>query len=45
MSISGMGIVNSYERLRLAFGDGATFEVANRPDGGARIAMGAGLHG
>jgi two-component system sensor histidine kinase YesM len=45
MSISGMGIVNSYERLRLAFGDGAWFEVTNRPDGGARIAMGARLHG
>jgi sensor histidine kinase YesM len=45
MSISGMGIVNSYERLRLAFGDGASFEVTNRPDGGARIAIGARLHG
>ena len=45
MSISGMGIVNSYERLRLAFGDEAAFEITNRPDGGARIAMGAGLHG
>jgi sensor histidine kinase YesM len=45
MSISGMGIVNSYERLRLAFGSEAAFEITNRPDGGARIAMGAGLHG
>jgi len=45
MSISGMGIVNSYERLRLAFGDEAAFEITNRPDGGARVAMGAGLHG
>ncbi len=45
MSISGMGIVNSYERMRLAFGDEAAFEITNRPDGGARIAMGAGLHG
>jgi sensor histidine kinase YesM len=45
MSISGMGIVNSYERLRLAFGDEAAFEITNRPDGGARIAMGAELHG
>jgi sensor histidine kinase YesM len=45
MSISGMGIVNSYERLRLAFGDGAAFEITNRPDGGARIALGAVVHG
>jgi two-component system sensor histidine kinase YesM len=45
MSISGMGIVNSCERLRLAFGDGAAFEINNRPDGGARIAIGAVLHG
>ena len=45
MSISGMGIVNSYERLRLAFGDEAEFEITNRSDGGARIVMGSGLHG
>ena len=45
MSISGMGIVNSCERLRLAFGDEAAVEITNRPDGGARIAMGAGFHG
>jgi two-component system sensor histidine kinase YesM len=45
MSISGMGIVNSSERLRLAFGDEAMFEITNRPDGGARIAMGARFHG
>jgi two-component system, sensor histidine kinase YesM len=45
MSISGMGIVNSYDRLKLAFGDGAAFEITNRPGGGARIAIGALLHG
>ncbi len=45
MSISGMGIVNSYERLRLALGETAEFEITNRPDGGARIVMGAALHG
>jgi len=45
MSISGMGIVNSCERLRLAFGDEVVFEITNRPDGGARIAMGALFHG
>jgi two-component system sensor histidine kinase YesM len=45
MSISGMGILNSYERLRLAFGEGIVFEIANRPEGGARIAMGAGFNG
>jgi len=41
MSISGMGIFNSYERLRLAFGARAVFEIANRPEGGARITIGA----
>ena len=45
MSISGMGIINSYERLKLAFGDTFVFDVGNRPGGGARIAIGAGLHG
>jgi sensor histidine kinase YesM len=45
MSISGMGIVNSCERLRLAFGDEAVLQITNRPDGGARIAMGAAFHG
>ena len=45
MSISGMGIINCYERLRLAFGDGTVFEIANRPEGGARVAMGARFDG
>jgi len=43
MSISGMGIFNSYARLRLAFGQGTMFQITNRPEGGARIAMGAEL--
>ena len=43
-SISGMGIINSFERLKLAYGDEAVFELGNRPSGGARIAIGAGLH-
>lgn len=45
MSISGMGIINSYERLRLAYGSEVAFSLGNRPGGGARIAMGAGLRG
>jgi two-component system sensor histidine kinase YesM len=45
MSISGMGILNSFERLRLMYGEGASFEVSNRTEGGARIAMGARLNG
>jgi two-component system, sensor histidine kinase YesM len=40
MSISGMGILNSFERLKLTFGASARFDIANRPEGGARIAMG-----
>ncbi len=45
MSISGMGILNSFERLRLTFGEGTVFEITNRPEGGARIAMGARVNG
>ena len=45
MSISGMGILNSSERLRLAFGDRAFFRIGNRPEGGARVVMGAQPHG
>jgi two-component system, sensor histidine kinase YesM len=45
LSISGMGILNSYERFKLAFGDGSVFEIGNRPEGGARISMGARVHG
>jgi two-component system sensor histidine kinase YesM len=41
MSISGMGMLNSFERLRLAFGEAAVFEMGNGPGGGARIVMGA----
>lgn len=41
MSIPGMGMLNSFERLRLAFGDGAFFEVGNLDGGGARVVMGA----
>ncbi|HTX71798.1 MAG TPA: histidine kinase [Rectinemataceae bacterium] len=40
LSISGMGLLNSFERLRLAFGERAFFEIGNLPAGGARIAMG-----
>ena len=45
MSISGMGILNSFERLRLAFGEGTVFEIANRPEGGARVRIGAAVDG
>ncbi len=45
LSISGMGILNSYERFKLAFGDGSVFEIGNRSEGGARITMGARIHG
>jgi len=45
LSISGMGILNSFERFKLAFGDGSVFTIGNRPEGGARISMGARIHG
>ena len=45
MSISGMGILNSYERLKVAFGEGAHFEIENRREGGARVAIGAKWNG
>jgi len=45
LSISGMGILNSFERLRLAFGQDTVFEVANRDGGGARVLLGAPFNG
>jgi len=45
LSISGMGVLNSYERLRLAFGKKVVFEITNRPEGGARILLGAMYNG
>ena len=47
MSISGMGILNSCERLRLALGETAFFEISNLPEGGAKVTLGAelGVHG
>ncbi len=45
LGISGMGILNSYERLRLSFGEGAVFEIGNLPAGGARVVMGASPNG
>jgi two-component system sensor histidine kinase YesM len=45
LSISGMGILNSFERLRLAFGEDTVFEIANRNGGGARVLMGASFSG
>jgi two-component system, sensor histidine kinase YesM len=45
LSISGMGILNSYERFKLVFGDGSVFEIGNRQEGGARISMGARIYG
>lgn len=40
LSISGMGILNSFERLRLTWGETAVFEVRNRVDGGAAVTLG-----
>jgi two-component system sensor histidine kinase YesM len=45
LSISGMGVLNSYERLKLTFGDEAVFEIGNRPEGGARISIGGRAYG
>lgn len=45
LSISGMGVLNSYERLKLTFGDEAVFEISNRPEGGARISIGGRANG
>jgi sensor histidine kinase YesM len=46
LSISGMGILISFRRLRLAFGESTIFTVGNRPEGGAVIRFGVGAaHG
>jgi two-component system, sensor histidine kinase YesM len=44
LAISGMGIINCYERFRLFYGEGSVFEIGNGEDGGARISMGAESH-
>lgn len=45
MSISGMGILHSAERLRLTFGDAAFVVLDNLPTGGARVVIGVHTHG
>jgi len=40
MSISGMGVLHSAERLRLTFGDAAFVVLDNLPTGGARVVLG-----
>jgi len=45
MSISGMGMLNTAQRLRLSLGETAYFRVSNSEAGGARVVLGACLHG
>lgn len=45
LSISGMGIVLSAQRLRLTFGERAFVQFENRPEGGARVCLGVRDHG
>jgi sensor histidine kinase YesM len=45
MAISGMGLLNSYERLRLTFGERTLFSVGNRSGGGAEVVIGAERNG
>jgi len=44
LSISGLGLLSSRERLRLSFGEKAIFEAGNREGGGARVAIGGPIH-
>jgi two-component system sensor histidine kinase YesM len=44
LSISGMGILNSYERLRLTFGERTFFSIGNQPEGGTKVVIGATLN-
>ena len=40
-AIGGMGLVNTYARLALFYGEGLEFRLENAPDGGARVVIGA----
>ncbi|MBC8081479.1 MAG: histidine kinase [Gorillibacterium sp.] len=40
LSISGMGLLNLYARLKLTNGDKTVFLMENRPDGGAMVKIG-----
>jgi len=39
LSIGGMGLVNTFARLQLFFGNEFKFEIFNHPEGGACVAL------
>ena len=45
LHVEGLGLINTFARLRLSYGDGAILELENRREGGARVRVGGVLHG
>jgi len=43
LSIDGMGLLNVYVRLKIMYGNQATFRIGNGPDGGAVVAIGGSI--
>jgi two-component system sensor histidine kinase YesM len=44
LHVQGLGMINTFIRLRLAYGDRAVMEPQNRPGGGARVRLGGSLN-
>ncbi len=43
LHIEGLGLLNTFSRLRLSYGDEAILELANREEGGAKVRIGGAL--
>ena len=44
LHIEGLGLINTFSRLRLSYGEGAILDLHNRTEGGARVRIGGVLH-
>jgi two-component system sensor histidine kinase YesM len=45
LHIEGLGLLNTFSRLRLTYGEGAILELENRDQGGARVRVGGTIVG
>ena len=44
-NVEGLGLLNTFVRLRLSYGPDVVVELDNLPEGGARVRIGGNLHG
>lgn len=45
LHIEGLGLINTFSRLRLSYGEGAILDLQNRDEGGTRVRVGGTIHG